>query len=1327
MHKTKNQLRSTGRGVRTLLSLAGAALTAGAFAQTAAAPAAEAPKPATAASEEEVVVLSPFEVTATANSGYSAATTLAGNRLNTELRDIGSAVSVVTSEFLKDVGATDNRTLLQYTTGSEVGGSYGNFAGTGDGAKLDEAGKLMTPNSNTRVRGLAAADNTRDFFLTDIPWDGYAVDGVDLQRGANSILFGMGSPAGIINTRSKQAMFRNANEVQFRVGSYGANRQSLDVNRVLIEDQLAVRVAALRNDDQFKQDPAQSKDERFYTALRFEPAFLKKNGMRTILKANYEAGRVRSNNPRTMPPVDMITPWFRTGTYAGLDVDGKATTYKNLNRETFIPIQLTDDNTPRANHGQIRQKYNGSTIPAGVLAHYPNGIAGGAPNPNYNPWIGNFAQQYGSPMAFYTDSESGLAGPMRVIEPRQNFAGALASNGTVDNGINGVNWTRPGAIASYADYARAAGLPYSNAGVYKDMSITDSSIFDFYNQLMDGPNKREWQDFRTYNVSLAQTFFNDQIGFELAYNNELFKRGQVSLLSGSRQAIFVDINKVYGDGTPDAGVNADPFSDGTPNPFVGRAFLSDNGQGNNSTYRSEKENKRATIFATHDFSKDGKNWALRFLGKQTVTGLFGEDEDTNDSQSWIRATASDNYAAAISAGTNYRINANEMVPNPVIYLGPSLLNSSTVSGAYLPNPSKKFELPNGTVRVLNPVVDGKSIWKPSTTPGTPTYVDPAAPWINNYYPNIAPYNNSGATYLSTQAENPANYIGWTDVPVTWVDSENSEAERIANTTSIRKVRSRVTSDAFVWQGNFLDNSLVGTWGVRKDIAKSWTTAYNSNSGPWTSKDKTRTVTFADSRGRLLWDPYVLENHEIIGNPNSYTAFNRLQVTSHSWMVVAHLMDLPGLKKLTERSPVMVSLFYNKSSNFQPSSQRVDIYGTPLAPPTGTTTDQGILLETRDGKYSLKINKYETASKNVSNSSLSNLGFIGESQRRSGDWVNHFEFDWEDNNVSSKPATPDSQSSRYNYEPSQRERDLAKKNGFPGGTPELDAAANVEAWRLANEREKQVIAAWRTYQANVDPRFYAAWGMDFKRPFTAAGRGDGIQASQPAGLAVTEDSVSKGYEIEFNAQVTKNWRLTFNASKTTAQRFNVGGEALSEFVKNYEDALSGGVGSAGDLRVWWGGAGNETALFQWNQQIGADYAMLKLLEGTNVPELRKWRFNGITNYDFDSGFLKGVNVGGGVRYESSVIIGYPVIPSTTAGKVNYDLTSPYKGDSEMNFDLWVGYTRKVWRDVEWQIQLNVRNAFVGNELIPITTQPDGTPAAYRIRPPQTWQLTNTFRF
>lgn len=78
--------------------------------------------------EEEVILLSPFQTDATATNGYAAATTLAGTRLKTELHDVGSAVSVVTKKFMKDVGATDKKGLLQYTNGREVGG----IAGKGD-------------------------------------------------------------------------------------------------------------------------------------------------------------------------------------------------------------------------------------------------------------------------------------------------------------------------------------------------------------------------------------------------------------------------------------------------------------------------------------------------------------------------------------------------------------------------------------------------------------------------------------------------------------------------------------------------------------------------------------------------------------------------------------------------------------------------------------------------------------------------------------------------------------------------------------------------------------------------------------------------------------------------------------------------------------------------------------------------------------------------------------------------------------------------------------------------------------------------------------------
>src|ERR1700712_508696 len=146
--------------------------------------------------EEEAIVLSPFEVSSRRDTGYQATETLAGTRIRTDLKDVASSIQVITKEFLQDVGATNTGTLLQYTTNGEVAGTRGTYLGQGTGTSVDETANLRNPSTANRVRGLAAADNTRDFFITDIPWDSFNVDRIDLQRGPNAILFGLGSPAG---------------------------------------------------------------------------------------------------------------------------------------------------------------------------------------------------------------------------------------------------------------------------------------------------------------------------------------------------------------------------------------------------------------------------------------------------------------------------------------------------------------------------------------------------------------------------------------------------------------------------------------------------------------------------------------------------------------------------------------------------------------------------------------------------------------------------------------------------------------------------------------------------------------------------------------------------------------------------------------------------------------------------------------------------------------------------------------------------------------------------------------------------------------------------
>jgi hypothetical protein len=134
----------------------------------------------------------------------------------------------------------------------------------------------------------------------------------------------------------------------------------------------------------------------------------------------------------------------------------------------------------------------------------------------------------------------------------------------------------------------------------------------------------------------------------------------------------------------------------------------------------------------------------------------------------------------------------------------------------------------------------------------------------------------------------------------------------------------------------------------------------------------------------------------------------------------------------------------------------------------------------------------------------------------------------------------------------------------------------------------------------------------------------------------------------------------------------------------------------------------------------------LLDGGTNPEVRKWRGNLITNYRFSRGWLRGLNVGGAVRWQDKVVLGYPVYVDDVAGP-QYDVSRPYYGPRETNYDMWINYGRKIGKRLFWTIKLNIRNLGVQEKLIPVSTQPDGSIAAWRIADPMTWTITNTFTF
>ena len=151
--------------------------------------------------------------------------------------------------------------------------------------------------------------------------------------------------------------------------------------------------------------------------------------------------------------------------------------------------------------------------------------------------------------------------------------------------------------------------------------------------------------------------------------------------------------------------------------------------------------------------------------------------------------------------------------------------------------------------------------------------------------------------------------------------------------------------------------------------------------------------------------------------------------------------------------------------------------------------------------------------------------------------------------------------------------------------------------------------------------------------------------------------------------------------------------------------------------------NATVRDFWKNTLLSGYNLSKALNNSSVPELRPWRFNVVTNYTFQEGALKHFTVGGAYRWQDKQVTGYPFNP----GKTGYDVTTPYYGTTEDAFDFWASYSHMLGKRVRWNIQLNIRDAFASRDLIPITVQPDGSPAAYRIPPPRVISLSNRFEF
>ena len=190
------------------------------------------------AGSEETIRLSPFEVKVEAN-GYYSPNTMSGTRINSNIQDLASSISVVTKSQMQDFGMLDINDVFLYTGNTEGSGTYtalgvpgGAASGSAGVSAADRNGSVqdnvqIDPVNSNRVRGIAPANITLGNIETmgRTPIDPIDIDSIEISRGPNANVFGLGNPSGTVNMVPTSAnVTRNFTEVVARTDSYGGYR-----------------------------------------------------------------------------------------------------------------------------------------------------------------------------------------------------------------------------------------------------------------------------------------------------------------------------------------------------------------------------------------------------------------------------------------------------------------------------------------------------------------------------------------------------------------------------------------------------------------------------------------------------------------------------------------------------------------------------------------------------------------------------------------------------------------------------------------------------------------------------------------------------------------------------------------------------------------------------------------------------------------------------------------------------------------------------------------------------------------------------------------------
>lgn len=267
------------------------------------APAALAQTPPARPATDEIVRLSEFQVTTSADKGYRPGNSVSATRIEVAIKDLPFSVNAFTEQFISDVGARDLIDVVRYAPGVTSAGREFNGG-----------------NTRYNIRGFDQLSPQRNGFVGTAYVDTVNVQRVEIVKGPASILYGQIQPGGTVNIITKLPSAKRFAAIGQQIGSDNFFRTTVDVNQPLRGENLVLRFNGAWENASEHIDPSKAR------TWVIAPTLAWKVTANSSLTLDYQWFRRNED-----PPVFMVP---------NIRIAGLALSYTSPDGKTFTPIDF---------------------------------------------------------------------------------------------------------------------------------------------------------------------------------------------------------------------------------------------------------------------------------------------------------------------------------------------------------------------------------------------------------------------------------------------------------------------------------------------------------------------------------------------------------------------------------------------------------------------------------------------------------------------------------------------------------------------------------------------------------------------------------------------------------------------------------------------------------------------------------------------------------------------------------------------------------------------------------------------------------------------------